>query len=507
MNSTLSKAAGLAALLVTMTAAHAQTNANAAATAGPSKTTPAAASTTSPPPPPSMFDKFASEAKNPVSWMTWGADMRVRNEYFDNIFQVNNSDPLHEQDVIRYRGRLWASFFPFQDLSLNTRLSAEPREWMKPAFAGTYRGQTGMEWRYGIVDNLNLKWSNAFTAPLTITAGRQDISFGDYWNWWLVADGTPGDGSWAFFLDSIRLNYDAKDINTKFDVVYIYQNARPDEWLPTLGRSYDMYLTEQNEQGVILYGSNKSIQNHQLDGYFIYKRDDRVFPYSGAPSAFSAGDNADIFTVGGRVVGNPWEHWQYYAEGGYQFGRKQDPTLHDYSPRMTWRDIDAFGANARLSYLFKDSLNNQAHLVFEYLSGDDPKSNNDEMFDILWGRWPRFSEGYIYSYIRETGGKVAQVNNIERIGAGWSLNPIKNMTFSAYYNAWFAPQDTPTRSVSPTLFTGTGDFRGHYLQTILRHQFNKHVTAHLWGEFIWAGDYYTERDFMDFLRAEVLLTF
>ena len=54
--------------------------------------------------------------------------------------------------------------------------------------------------------------------------------------------------------------------------------------MPTLGRSsetkrpgsatYNPYpLTEQNEQGVVLYGSNKSLKNTQIDGYFIYKRD------------------------------------------------------------------------------------------------------------------------------------------------------------------------------------------------------------------------------------------
>jgi hypothetical protein len=485
-------AAGFAASLAIFTTAQAQS----AATSGQ-----AAA------PPPNLFDKFANDAKKPVEWMNWDADLRVRNEYYDNIVSLSDKNLLHEQDVIRYRARVWTSFTPFTGLSLNARLSAEPREWMKPAFVGAYNGRTGMEWRYGILDVLNVKWTNAFHQPLTITAGRQDLAFGDYWNWWLVADGTPGDGSWSFYLDSARLTYDIEDIKTKLDVVYIYQNARPDEWIPTLGRSFDAYLTEQNEQGVIVYASNKTLKNTQLDGYFIYKRDDRVFTRKTDPGAFASGDNADIYTLGGRVVGNPWTHWQYYAEGAYQFGEKQDPTLADKYGKFVWRDIDAFGANARLSYLFKDRLNNQLHLVYEFLSGDDPKTKNDEMFDILWGRWPRFSEGYIYSYINENGGKIAQLNNIERLGAGWSVNPTKDLTFSAYYNAWFAPQDTATRARVPALFSANGDFRAHYLQTILKYQYNKHLSTHLWGEFIWSGDYYARSEFMDFLRAEVLLTF
>ncbi len=463
-------------------------------------------------PPPNLFDKYADQIKRPVDWMNWGADMRIRNEYYNNTVSLTEKNSLHEQDVMRYRGRVWSSFFPISGLSLNARVSAEPRQWLRPSFTALYQdgklqnGQTGMDWRYGILDVLNLKWTNAFNQPLTITAGRQDISFGEFWNWWLVADGTPGDGSWSFFMDSIRLTYDAQDLKTKFDLVYIYQNARPDEWLPTLGRSFDAYLTEQNEQGVIVYASNKSLKNTQLDGYFMYKRDDRVFPQNGDNAALSRGDNADIYTLGGKVVVTPWEHWQFGVEGAYQFGEKEDPTLK-FPTIGGYRDIDAYGANARITYLFKDSLNNQVHILGEFLSGDDPNTGNDEMFDILWGRWPRFSEGYIYSYPAETSGKIAQMNNLARVGAGWSLNPIKNMTFSAIYNAWFAPEEVPTRALNAAVFSKSGNFRAHYLQTILKHQFNKHIATHLWGEFMWSGDYYADHPFMDFLRAEVLLTF
>jgi hypothetical protein len=458
-------------------------------------------------PPPSAFEKFAKEAKNPTDWLSWGGDLRVRNEYYDTIVTLNQNDPLSEQDVIRYRGRVWAAITPVTGLSLNARLSAEPREWMRPSFVGAYKAQSGMEWRYGIADNLNLKWTNAFNQPLTITAGRQDILIGDYYDWWLVADGTPGDGSWAFFLDSLRMTYEVKDIKTKFDVMYIYQNARPDEWIPTLGRSgptgsFPGYnLTEQNEQGVIFYASNKSLKNTQLDGYFIYKRDTKEF---------SNGDNADIYTLGGKITGTPAEHWQYSVEGAYQFGSKQDVMVRTnyVNSSSDWRDISAYGGKAKLSYLCKDQWNNQISLVGEFLSGDDPNTpGKDEMFDLLWGRWPRWSELYIYSYINETGGKIAQINNLGRVGPSWSLNPIKNMTFSAMYNAMFAPEGVPTRTVAPTRFSGAGNFRGHYVQAILKHQFNKHISGHLWGEFIWEGDYYAQRDLMTFVRAEVMFTF
>jgi len=348
--------------------------------------------------------------------------------------------------------------------------------------------------------------------PLTLSAGRQDVQFGEPLNWWLVADGTPGDGSWTFFLDSIRAGFDAKGIKTKFDVVYIYQNSKPDQVIPTLGQSSDnkptpYYLTEQDEQGVIFYFSNKSVDNLQVDGYFIYKRDDKQL---------ANGDNADIYTIGSKISGTPTPHWAYSAEGAYQFGTKQDPTVgnaYENYPNQ-WRNIDAYGANGKLTYLFKDQYDNQLSLAGEFLSGDNPNSKGtDEMFDVLWGRWPRWSELYIYSYINETSKKIGQMNNVIRFGPTWTVTPVKNTTFSATYNALFSPVDTPTRDqtgtspANPEEFTKNGNFRGHYLQTVLKHKFNDHVSAHLWAEFVWMGDYYQQRDLMSFLRGEVLVTF
>lgn len=449
---------------------------------------------------PSATEKWLTDAKKPATWLTYGADVRVRDEYYDNIVSLTGNHPLSEQNVIRFRGRFWTSLMPVTNVSVNARLSAEPRLWTKPSFVGAYRNQDGMEWRYGMVDNLNLKWANAFDQPLTITAGRQDILFGDYWNWWLVADGTPGDGSWSYFLDSARVTYDAKNLKTKFDAVYIYQRARPDDWLPTLDNSSAYGLTEQNEQGVILYGSNKSIKGLQIDGYFFYKGDDQEF---------ANGDDANIYTLGARFVGDPGPHWHYTVEGAYQFGEKMDPMVRTpVNVAGQWRDMAAYGGNASLDYLLKDPLNNQAHLIFEYLSGDDPDTaGTDEMFDVLWGRWPRWSELYIYSYINETGGKVAQLNNIMRLGGGWTFNPLKSTQLGAYYNALFAPQEVPTRTINAALFSQDGNFRGHYLQGVLNHTFNKHVKGHLWAEFIWQEDFYTERELLTFLRAEMAFTF
>lgn len=57
------------------------------------------------------------------------------------------------------------------------------------------------------------------------------------------------------------------------------------------------------------------------------------------------------------------------------------------------------------------------------------------------------------------------------------------------------------------MFSRDGNFRGHYIQAVLKHQFTPRISGHLWSEFVWQGDYYTQRDLLTFLRAEVFFTF
>ncbi len=475
-------------------------------------------------------DEFAKDIKNPCRWFNWGGDFRVRDEYFNNALSLTTDPhlsplfaPVHEQEYLRYRGRLWASFLPTDGLSLNIRLAAEPREFLRPATMDTFYESTGMQWRYGIIDNLNVQWKKPLDLPVTLTVGRQDIFLGDGW---LVGDGTPEDGSFTYFLDAARLTYDLNDQHTTFDAIGLVQYARPDALLPTLGPSRSvpgdpegLLLTDQNERGAILWIANKSLSEANLDGYFIYKHDDRL---NNLPPA-TFGDNADIYTLGGRASGLLEDHWKYALEGAYQFGKKQDPELNmggnnpvlGPSAQTTgFRDINAFGVNSHLTYLFKDQWNNQLTLSFEFLSGDDPKSKNDEMFDVLWGRWPSWSEMYnIYSYVPET--RVGQTANLYRFGPTWSVDPIKDMNFSLTYFALLADQDVPTRPLNQafglpaadTPFSNDGNFRGHYIQAVLKYKFTKNLTGHLWSEFLLPGDYYNSHELVDFLRAELMFTF
>jgi hypothetical protein len=464
----------------------------------------------SPPPALSSTEQMIKDIKNPVPWMNWGADLRFRNEYFKDLLTLNPRAALAEQDYFRFRGRVWTSITPLEDYSFNARLASEPREWMKPAGYTTFAPQSGLDMTEGVFDNINVKGINIAGLPLTATVGRQDIFMGDGW---LVGDGTPYDGSWTYFLDSARLAYELKDQQTTIEAIGIIQDARDSGWMPVLNAEQDRLLTEQNEKGAILQIANTTMKAANLTGYFIYKNDSAACMPEAQALKYHP-DNADIYTFGGRVNGLLSEHWKYWAEGAYQFGRKEYPILASpYIPADTYHNMAAYGFNSKLSYMFKDKLHNQLTMSFEFLSGDNPNSGNDEMFDVLWGRWPRWSEIGLYSYAPET--RVGQEANLIRFGPTWTVDPIKDLQFSASYYALFAPTDVPTLGATQSLpannparlFTDSGNFRGHFASAMLKYRFSQHMTGHLWSEFLFPGDYYVNRDLMCFLRAEVMFTF
>ena len=275
-----------------------------------------------------------------------------------------------------------------------------------------------------------------------------------------------------------------------------------------------LLLTDQNEKGAILWVANKSVPAANLDGYFIYKHDTRL----NDPPPADFGDNADIYTFGGRLSGLAQDHWKYSAEGAYQFGRKQEPDSTRVAESLLAPSLrprhsaisDAFGVNSKLTYLFKDEWNNQLSFSYEFLSGDNPNTGTDEMFDVLWGRWPQL----------ERNVQHLQLCPRNACGPDRQSSPLRpDLERDSRQEPGLQPRAItrclPTRTCPHgrcvvhvnRSFSDNGSFRGHYLQAILKYKFNKYVSAHLWSEFLWEGNFYAKRQMMDFLRAEVMFTF
>jgi hypothetical protein len=435
--------------------------------------------------------------KNPVSWFSWGFDERLRHEYLDNVFNLEEKRPNREWNFERYRSRLWATLSPMKELDLNVRLAWESRYWWKPDDREGYQANNLF------FDNANFKVKQPFGFPVTLTVGRQDIILGDGW---LVLDGTPYDGSTSIFFDAIRATVDLKDINTTIDLIYTQNYWNSSKYWPP--EDVINTVIEQNEKGVILWVANKSIKDTEIDGYFIYKHNDNVFnPNSktnGQPP-LATGDDGDIYTFGSRLVHNIGEHWLAKAEGALQFGN-QKTNYPAFSPGFhQQQEIWAGGATMSLTYLFKDKMNNQLSTGYEFLSGDRAGTNTNEAFNPLWGRWPQWSELIVYQFATEE--RIAQITNLHRLWWGWQFDPIKQIRVQLRYHLIFCDRNT-FKDTSPANF-GSGCFRGQVLTTMITYKINRFLSGHLTAEWFKPDGYYSPArdDNALFTRAELVFTF
>ena len=443
----------------------------------------------------SSFDEWVEKTKHPTEWWSWGADLRLRTIYFKNALFLNKDNPtdVDERSFQRYRARWWSKFDVVENVDLNVRLCWESRTYDKP---GPFE-----EWYGGPVmfDTLNVKVENVMELPVTVTFGRQDIILGDGW---LVLDGTPLDGSRTIFFDAFRADWKA-DENHSLSLIYIDQGGSDDRNMSPFNNTEEDNI-EQDERGVIAYYTNKSaIENGQLNAYFMYKHMDALpgrLKTNGGSAFGSWGDNGDIYCVGMRAEKKLGEHWSARAEGAHQFGSKLTANPARLEPGGS--SISAFGFNSRLTYSFNDDWKTQIRASYEFLSGDDPHTATNEAFDPMWGRWPQFSELYVYTYAGET--RIADVTNLHRVGLGITTHPHEKIETSFDWNLLLADENTYGAAAG---FSTNGELRGNLLAAILRYKINEHMYGHLLSEVFFPGNYYdnTRNDPAVFLRAELTL--
>ncbi len=435
-------------------------------------------------------EDFIEKTKNPFPGFNWSMDLRTRFEYLNNTSTLNKDAANHETSYMRYRGRWWATLQPFklmnfEDIEFHAKFTWEGRSWCENETINGWEQDRDQV----LFDNLYVKYKKAFGLPLTITLGRQDLPFA-----WLTGDGTPLDGSRTFFVDGVRFEYDAQEIKTKFDVAYFEADAQWDHWFPRIAnKGVPALSTDQDEQGVMVYVSNKSLAKMQIDGYFFYKHNEHeMLPLKGSGGERRSGDDADIYTFGNRVAGDITNNLKYDLQLAGQFGQRDG------------RDIAALGTLDRITYDFLDRYKNQAFFEYEYLSGDDPATTGtDEHFDVLWGRYPRWTEGYGFTYGLES--RIWDLANTHRFGPGWSCKPMKDIDVALYYYFLFADENTVAGRAG---FSNNGAFRGQMFVPYLKYTLNKHAFFRVMPEFFFPGDYYTDlrNDPLVFLRLELNLT-
>lgn len=413
----------------------------------------------------SPTEEWIQKSKHPVSWLKWGADLRLREEYYSNTKQ-NSSNPDRETNQQRARMRLWTEIIPWEAFTFRVRGVTEPRTYIKPDSKQGYMGEL-------LLDNLSVSLSPE-NSTLQALIGRQELS--DLKVPWLLQDGTTIDGSRTTFFDAARLTYTSADEKTSVHGIFLYQDERSDAWLPPVGMQPSLkYLSEEDIVSGMLLIRNKSLENTTLEGLVIYKHE--------FESDQSLGTTGDTVTIRPKVACKINDHWDFEAEAAGQFGRRGDHLGNNM------RDVVASGALSQLQYHFRDELKNTAWVGVEYLSGRGKDSETDHGFDNLWGRYSRIGELMSYSTRLDSGRAYDHSNMLSPI-VGYSLDPVRDMRVSVDYRPMFAPENPYGGDKN---HSEDGSFKGHLVRGRADYTVSKHTKAGMLFEALEPGDYYSER--------------
>jgi hypothetical protein len=365
---------------------------------------------------------------------------RFRFESWDNA--VNLDDAAADGFAYtRNRTTLGLSWNAAKNVEVLGKVTNEFRVYLAPK-------DRAFNWHEVFFDNLYVKWRVPGRVPLTVTAGRQDLNFGEGF---VIADGTPGDGSRSYYFNAVRVDADlSKDHRL---TAFAHAQKTTDRFLPVINPR-SQALAEQPEKAVALYYSG-AFGKAKVDAYAVRKTTD-------ANEAWPISTRTDTF--GARAVAPLAKPLTVTAEAAFQTGRYGDAGR------------SAYGAIAHLDYDLRGTLPwlKTAIIGGILLSGDDPATARMEGWDPIFSRWPKWSESYIYTFTRET--RQAYWSNLSSLYASLVFD------FGPRSDGFIAVQPMGAEKVLPGTFPGgAGRDRG----TLIKARLNYKISKFLTGRFIW----------------------
>jgi hypothetical protein len=359
-------------------------------------------------------------------------DLRVRQEVLEKVYFFA---PDSDQNWIRVRPRLTLGLKDGHH-GLQMRLTNEHRHYITP--------DQDFDEDEVIVDRLAYTWRGKNT---NLTIGRQDI----IWNHgFLMLDGHPLDGSRSIYHNAIRLRRGG------LDVAAIY-NLQQDDLV--LYKDQDRLLSDMDEIGL-------------------------AAKYDRGPNQFSLifkdEKSADIPTPSLRSTTFAWRHTRQidccssaFIEVALQNQRYSDQIAGTTPLKDGWPMALQMQLDAKLRHEFTGEFG-----AFYYAGANE----SHEAFRTPWGKWPKWSELYIYALIgdgRPGDGRV-NVGSWENISAPYvTLRRPVMADAVARLSVYQLMSETPS-----------WDSRGTLVQTELKFLLMKNLSGHLLWEALIPGDYY-----------------
>ncbi|MBU1096463.1 MAG: alginate export family protein [Bacteroidetes bacterium] len=417
-----------------------------------------------------------NSGNNEPSKFNFNFSERFRLVMWDNAIDLNDAGPSN-QNFARVRTTLGTQYKACERLEFNLKLTNEFRKYFTPSTADFHLNEI-------IIDQLNLRYRTDAFIPGVLTIGRQNIFLGEGF---VVLDGHPGDGSRSAYFNALRYDW---NINSKHMLTGFFAYQPEEDFLPVInGKDIDpafqgddsYQLIEQSEKTAALF-YNGNFNDINIQSYAIWKGiigdGKKIVPES------------NIYTLGARIKLPISEQFNFTSEAAYQIG-----DVGDY-------DRSAYGGYAYLTYLLKIEkyfVPRTVNVGAFILSGDDTSTPDLEAWDPLFSRWPKWSESYIYTSLKENQGRVAYWSNMGAIYLQSNLNFGSGVGLDLNYYQLFTMEETAATS----FLSGNGTDRGSLIIGKMNYKISDTITGHILWEHFTPGDFYFNRaDGYDWARME-----
>ncbi len=425
--------------------------------------------------------------EKPVVSVKFGAIERLRNEFYNNITDMNK-DKNDRTDYFRIRTSVWGQLQVAQVATLYAKVTNEFRKYTDDPKARDFT------WDEIVFDNLFIKLENK-SKNLGITLGRQNLMYGEGF---ILMEGAPWDGSRTIYHDAMKLSVTMG--KTTLDVLGI-DNTKIEDHLPVVrgsdlkngkifGQPKDQMMNDGEEKAVGLYATTTAIAKTKLEAYGIRKTE-KPDPWINLDGSK---EELNLNTVGARV--------------NYAFTNRLSLTTEWALQSGSQGSIDhsAFGGYGYLSYILNQKYKATLSGGLIALSGDDPATKDkNEGWNPLFSRWPKWSELYIYSYLNETTRgsiRVAYWTNLFSPNVSYTMQVSKKISLIA--NA-FLLNAFEKRTLAGDVESGLA--RGKEVQCWIKFNFNRYLTGHFLYDYLFPGDFYASpRTGGPFIRGELMIS-
>jgi hypothetical protein len=411
-----------------------------------------------------------------VPQQSFGAGLRVRYVDFQNVIALG-AEPDPRRRFSRVRTRLWGERWFTKGWRLFAQINNESRSYFECDACESKFDEV-------IFENLFFEFTNQQGNPFGLRVGRQDLFYGDGF---VICDGTPLDGSRTSYVNGALVT--SAIPSWSFDLFAVW-NREEDEWLPRINNRYTKLLEyDEFVGGLYVRGFKPKAgpKPYTIDYYYIFKQEE------------TSERLATINTFGSRFM-LALGAADFMGELAYQGGKAPESRFVVASPDLAGsQDISAYGGQTEVVLRAPAGLPLRLDGGYVHLTGDDPLTRNKfEGWNPIMGRWPKWSELYIYTLtmqgaVQPMGQGVAYWQNLKAPYVGAVVSPYQDITLEARHMWMRADTSVPfDPAVSPEAEEERPKDRGNLLAVKVswRAKLVLPVTGHILYERFDPGGYY-----------------